>query len=148
MQELAAWHIWVVIGLVLAGLELLGAHFVLLGLGISALVGGVLAAVLGAGLTGQLIGVTIAALGIVPLFVRKIYPAMLPKERFGTLGSGAEKGQMAEVIARADGRLAVRLSGDEYPLRCEGEQPVVGETVRIMGVEGITVQVERLSSAS
>ncbi|HAR09302.1 MAG TPA: NfeD family protein, partial [Cobetia sp.] len=46
MVGLAAWHIWVILALILAGLELLGAQFVLLALGVSAL-GGALAAGLG-----------------------------------------------------------------------------------------------------
>ncbi|WP_158773120.1 NfeD family protein [Cobetia sp. L2A1] len=145
MEYLSGWHVWVILALILAGLELLGAHFILLALGVSAL-GGALAAALGVGLNLQLISVAVTALVLVPLFVRKIHPRLLPGERYGTLGSGAEAGQLAEVISGVEGKLAVRLSGNEFPLRWEGKvAPMVGETVRIVSVEGITVRVERLA---
>ncbi|WP_405281258.1 NfeD family protein [Cobetia sp. Ld8] len=145
MVGLAAWHIWVILALILAGLELLGAQFVLLALGVSAL-GGALA---GAGLNLQLISVAITALVLVPLFVRKIHPYLLPKTPYGTLGSGAETGQLAKVIIGNGGKPAVRVSGNEYPLRWEGEAPpAAGDTVRIVSVEGITVCVEPASKES
>lgn len=148
MVGLAAWHIWVILALILAGLELLGAQFVLLALGVSAL-GGALAAGLGAGLNIQLISVSITALVLVPLFVRKIHPYLLPKTPYGTLGSGAETGQLAKVIIGNGGNPAVRVSGNEYPLRWEGEAPpAAGDTVRIVSVEGITVCVEPVSKES
>jgi len=144
MTGVAAWHLWVILGLILAGLELLGAQFVLLALGVSAL-SGALASVLGAGLNVQLISVAITALVVVPLFVRKIHPYLLPKTPYGTLGSGAETGQLVKVIIGNGGKLAVRVSGNEYPLRWEGEtKPAAGDTVRILSVEGITLCVERV----
>lgn len=144
MEYLAGWHVWVILALILAGLELLGAQFILLALGVSAL-GGAVAAALGADLNLQLLSAAATALVLVPVFVRKIHPRLLPNERYGTLGSGAEAGQLAQVISGVSGKPAVRLSGNEFPLRWEGEvAPTIGETVRIIGIEGITVRVERI----
>ncbi len=63
MVGLAAWHIWVILALILAGLELLGAQFVLLALGVSAL-GGALAAGPGAGPHPQVISGAVPGPGL------------------------------------------------------------------------------------
>ena len=63
--------------------------------------------------------------------------------------TGAPRTMNGKVIIGNGGKPAVRVSGNEYPLRWEGETPpVAGDTVRIVSVEAITVCVAPVSKES
>jgi len=142
-----AWA-WAIIGLLLMLSELLTGAFVLLALGIAALITALVWPVTGMGLTGQLLTMAIASGILVPLAIYRIRPMFSPRGvRYGTTGTGAETGRPYRVEPmRFDADiLAIKVNGDQYRIRVEddhgrasGHSPREGDLVELLRFEGTT----------
>lgn len=141
------WHLWAIAAIVLMLMELFGAHFVLLGLGLAALVVALVAVMVpGIGIGGQLGVFTLSALVIVPGIVwlfRCFFPNHGPSV-MNEPGNGAAGPH--EVVVR-NGRIGVEIYGDFYPARFpnSGLQPQPGTQVTITEFRGITAMVKMVS---
>ncbi len=125
-----AWA-WAVIGLVLALAELVTGAFVLLALGIAALITALVTALIGIGLTGQLVVAGISAGVLVPLAIYRIRPLFSPRGvQYGTTGAGAESGQtfIVEPMSFDPELPAIRVNGDQYRIRVVNERDQPTET--------------------
>ena len=114
-----AWA-WAVIGLLLALSELLTGAFVLLALGIAALLTALAVVVVDLSLTGQLIVMGVASGILVPLAIYKIRPMFSPKGvKYGTTGAGAETGKQYRVESmNFDPSInAIKVNGDLYRIQ-------------------------------
>ncbi|MFP4251913.1 MAG: NfeD family protein [Guyparkeria sp.] len=140
-----AWA-WAVIGLVLALAELLTGAFVLLALGVAALITALLSALTGMGLVVQLVVMGIASGILVPLAIYRIRPMFSPRGvKYGTTGAGSEAGKTFTVEPmRFDPSLpAIRVNGDQYRIQPvdEHERPSdrqvdFGQHVQLLRFEG------------
>lgn len=146
-EPMHAWHMWAIVALLLALLELFGAHFVLLGLGLAAAVVAIVVGIApGTGIGAQLLIFIVASLLIVPAIIvvfRRYYPG-------GGVSVMNEPGGRAaephEVIER-DGQVGVEIYGDFYPARfpTTGLEPEPGMIVVIQEFRGIVAMVKVLS---
>ena len=140
-----AWA-WAIIGLLLMLSELLTGAFVLLALGIAALVTAVAWLIAGMGLTGQLITMAIASGLLVPMAVYWIRPMFSPRGvRYGTTGTGAESGRSyrLEPLRFDPAHLAVKVNGDQYRIEPDASDRAAlelheGDRVELLRFEGTT----------
>jgi membrane protein implicated in regulation of membrane protease activity len=111
-------HLWLVLALVLSLAELATGALVLLALGMAAALTAVLSA-MGASFAWQLVGMGIFAGLLVPVAVFYIRPRYSPRGvRYGTTGTGVEKGQRYRTIKRDfDNATGLKINGDFYRLR-------------------------------
>lgn len=145
MEWVAYWH-WLVLGLVLVALEIFTAGFVLLWLGLSALVVGLLSYLFNLGFSTELL--IWAALSVVELFLwfRFIQPRFRDKTLSG-MSREAIIGQVGLVIQSNVGergrlRFSMPLLGnDEWSFICE-EQLRIGDRVSVTDVSGNTLVVK------
>ena len=141
---MATWKLWIVLGLVLAILELLmvPAQFLLIALGVCAILVGVAALITDMGLQAQLAWYAGLAAVLVPVFVytwRRRAPVRYP----GPAGETPSAPQLARVVATDP--LTVALRGDRFP--AEGPEGTVfemGEEVRVERFSGITATIRKL----
>lgn len=138
--RIAAWQIWLLLAVLLALAELMGAQLVLLALGLSCLAGAAVAAFTPWGLAAQL-GATVAAAAVLtPLLVlafRRHHLQAAP----GPLDPGWEAGHTARLEGYG-GRLGVRIQGDFFPARAEsGALPPEGARVVVVRLESVTAVV-------
>jgi membrane protein implicated in regulation of membrane protease activity len=95
----------------------------------------------GGGWSGQILVTSIAALILVPVFVRW-YRRFAHPVRKGLAGEGGMVGFETEVLEYG-GRLGVRYQGDFFPAKRTDGQPLVpGMRVRVCSMKGITASVE------
>lgn len=142
------WQMWAIAALILMLMELFGAHFVLLGLGLAAAVVAIVAAMApGVGLIGQILIFLVAALAIIPAIVivhRRFYPS----RGVSVMNEpGGEAAKPREVIVR-NGRAGVEIYGDFYPAEFpnSGLAPEPGTTVVVSSFRGITALVKEVST--
>jgi len=131
MEELSPAMAWAVIGLLLALSELLTGAFVLLALGIAALITSLAVAVFDLSLTGQLVVMGIASGLLVPLAIYKIRPMFSPKGvKYGTTGTGAETGKQyrVETMTFDSGINAIKVNGDLYRIQAVDDRGNPSET--------------------
>lgn len=133
------WQIWLLLAIVFAGLELMGAQFIMLALAVSALVVVGVSLVAAPGVTGQLIIFVLAAAVLTPTFIfwyRRHFQGR--QTRTGVAGESGYGQRVAPVEDRG-GRVGVALEGNWFPVRYEdGGHPAPGEQVRVVRFEGIT----------
>jgi membrane protein implicated in regulation of membrane protease activity len=136
------WKVWILAGLILGVAELLliPAQFLLLALGVSAFLTGVLTWLFSMNSYWQLGSFALISAALVPLFVfrwRRRMPA------FGsTAGEAALTPQEAEVVSAAP--LTIKLKGDHFPAECAaGQSFEPGEKVLVRGFSGITAQIDK-----
>ena len=136
---MTVWQIWLLVAIVLAALELTGAHFIMLALAASALVVMLVALVSVPGLTAQILLFMGAALVLTPGFViwyRRHFQGR--QSRTGVAGESGYR-QRTGVVEKHDERVGVALEGNWFPVRLDnGDTPDPGERVRVIGFEGIT----------
>lgn len=145
MEWVAYWH-WLVLGLVLVALEIFTAGFVLLWLGLSALVVGLLSFLFDLGFSTELL--IWAALSVVELILwfRFIQPRFHDKTLSG-MSREAIIGQVGLVIQANVGergrlRFSMPLLGnDEWSFICE-ENLRIGDRVSVTDVSGNTLVVK------
>ncbi len=148
--EFEAWHLWVILGLTLAALEMLGMAFVALAFGVACLAGA-LAAAAAQPLWLQ-IGATAAAGAVLtPLFIRSYRRIGGARERVSVTGDAGSRGQVAEVVCRQD-RLGVLIKGDFFPAQLVDSPPdcalAVGQRVAIKNFSGITALVTLIDNGA
>lgn len=138
------WH-WLIIGFALCLLELAIPAFVLIWLGIAALVLGLLAAVVPMPLAGQLL--VWAALSVIMVFVwMRVFKTKVSRTRVGTSESAlGEVGLLvSDVMPYQPGQVLFQrplLGTDRW--ECVSAQKLrAGERVKVLRVEGHTVVVE------
>ena len=137
--------IWLAVALLLGVAELASGALVLLALAVSAAIAAAVAA-FGLGLSWQLLALGLAAGLLVPLAIWRIRPCFSPKGvRYGTTGTGAERGQVFRTERRDfDGAVGLKLNGDFYRARLAGPlgaSPEVGDVVRFERFDGTTAVV-------
>lgn len=142
--SISAWHLWLILGMVLIIAEVIGTEFILLALGAAALVTGAITGAFDLGLDAQLLTSAVAAAVLVPLFIR------LYRRRFKATGTRAviSEGlfQDTELLIEAYGeRTGIRIQGDFFPAAStEGDPLQAGELVRVLELRGLTAIVERI----
>ena len=142
--DISAWHLWLILGLALVIAEVIGTEFILLALGVSALLTGLATAVFGLGLNAQLITAAAAAILFTPAFFR------FYRRRFKATGAKAVISEglyrdSEHVIEEYGGRAGLRIQGDFFPARStEGDPLKPGELVRVLEMNGLTAIVERI----
>jgi membrane protein implicated in regulation of membrane protease activity len=140
---LEAWHLWILLGLLLAIAELSGSGFVLLAMGVACLAGAAVAAFTEVGLAGQIVATVLTAAVLSPLFVG--WYRAIHRSTSGPRDEGWERGRPA-TVERYAGRLGVRLDGDFYPARYgDGRELAEGARVEVERIEGITARVRPLT---
>ncbi len=133
------WQIWLLLAIVFAAMELMGAQFIMLALAASALVVMGVTLLVDVELTGQLIIFVVAAAVLTPTFIiwyRRQFQGR--QTRTGVAGESGYGQRLAFVESRGE-RVGVALDGNWFPVRYEtGDPPAPGEQVRIVRFEGIT----------
>ncbi len=134
-----AWHIWIIIGIILSILEIFTAGFLIINFGIGAIIAG-LAAFGGAGLKTQLIVFAISSL-ILFVLSRKFASRFLTKdEPEARTNVEALIGKEAIVTQPIGGTLErgqVKIDGEEWSAISETEDNIdAGEKVTVKGVDG------------
>lgn len=133
------WQIWVLLAIIFAALELMGAQFIMLALAASALVVMVVTLIVDPDPTGQLMIFLVTALVLTPTFIIWYRRQFLGRQtRTGVAGESGY-GQHVAVVERRGERIGVEFEGDWFPVRFEGGgRPIPGERVRLVRFEGIT----------
>lgn len=153
-MEIEAWHLWLLGGMILAALEMLGLAFVALALGASC-VAGAIAALLGASLTVQIGASTVTAIILTPLFVRWFKQLKPAVDTVALAGESGSSGQRCTLVEQ-QGRLGVLIKGDFFPAALDSDtnanvagsdQPLaLNMTVQVKRFSGITAIVQPLST--
>lgn len=145
--EIEAWHLWLLAGMVLAAMEMLGMAFVALALGVSCIAGAV-AAVAGASLTVQIGATAVAAIILTPLFVRWFQSRKGSEDKVSLVGESGSGGQVCHLVEQ-QGRLGVKIKGDFFPAEsADGQELKSGQRVELQHFSGITAMVCPLDSGS
>jgi membrane protein implicated in regulation of membrane protease activity len=142
---LSAWHLWVVIAIVLLIVEVFTPGFLMASFGIRCL-GAALAAGCGFGLKmqvfGFIVGTLIAFFGVRPLFLRFGYQASAAVRTNVEALTGKE-GRVTETIQPETGSGRVRVGGDDWrAVTLDGGIVEAGARVVVVRVEGATVVVK------
>jgi membrane protein implicated in regulation of membrane protease activity len=139
-----AWHLWLLLALALAIIDLviIGVSGVLLALAAGALFG-MAAALLGfSGLT-QMLTAAFTGLAMMPLFVWLFRRITGKNQRAPRVDS--QLGKERYIVVEARGKTGIWILGDFFPVKdSDGHIPPPGETVRVLRFRGITAIVERV----
>ncbi len=148
-MAISTWQIWLLIGLLLAAAELMGASFILVALGVTAFVVALATALYpGMSVPAQLLLFAATGLALVPGFVYQF--RRWHRSRASTMAGEAGGDASPTLAVETDGRRpGVRLHGDFFPAEArDGGELVVGEHVRIHHFEGITARVTRVDTTA
>lgn len=142
---MAIWKLWIVLGVVLAILEVvLPAQFLLVALGVCAILVGLLTWAFDLSHQAQLAWSAGLAIVLVPAFVylwRRRVPVRYP----GTAGEAGSAPQLGKVVSVDP--LFVLLHGDRYPAdSLDGTELHPGDVVRIEKFSGITASVRKVAN--
>ena len=133
------WQVWLLLAIVFAALEMMGAQFIMLALAASALVVVLVTLVASPSLTAQLILFLVAAAVLTPGFIiwyRRHFQGR--QNPTGVAGESGYNHRSARVKSRGE-RVGIELEGNWFPVQYEGgDHPAPGEQVRIVRFEGIT----------
>jgi membrane protein implicated in regulation of membrane protease activity len=144
-MELLWWH-WVVLGLVLIGVEMLVPTFYLIWFGLGALLVGLCTAVLPLGFTGQVAIWTVASVAMVLLWFRYLKPKTKTLAGASDVRMVGEIGLMIREVApfeRGELRFQRPLAGSEtWPCIADETIPV-GTRVRVVAHEGNILKVTK-----
>lgn len=139
-QHVAYWH-WIVLGLLLAGLEIFLPSFVLIWFGAAALCVGLLTWLVPVGLTGQLVLWILLSLGFLVLWMKFVAPLMRDRTLAG-LSREAIIGQTGIVVRynSESGRGLLKfpapiLGSEDWEFICEGKL-ASGDRVSVVEVSG------------
>jgi len=148
--ELAYWH-WLVLGIVLMGLEIFIPSFTVFWFGLGALVVGLVLLVSSdMGFTGQVLIWTLSSIGFTVLWFKYFKPRMVDKTTAGIAREAAigESGQVIKVPsenARGKVRFASPLLGDDEWDFISESRVQLGDRVHIKEISGNTLIVVKLS---
>jgi membrane protein implicated in regulation of membrane protease activity len=137
------WLLWLIAAGLFAAGELASLDLVLLMFAGGAL-GGMVVALLGGAVAFQLVGfvlVSLALLAVVRPVAKKHLLAGTPKQLDGVEAVVGRTARVTQAVDRHSGR--IKLGADEWTARSQydGEAFAIGETVRILKVEGATAVV-------
>jgi len=140
---MAAWVLWLIAAGLFAGGEILTLDLVLLMFAGGAL-GGTAVALAGGAVAFQLIAfivVSLALLAVVRPIARKHLENSTPLQLDGVDGLVGQTAVVSRAVDAAGGR--IRVGADEWSARTqyEGEAYAIGETVRILQIDGATAVV-------
>jgi membrane protein implicated in regulation of membrane protease activity len=140
ITELGAWT-WIVLGIVLIGLELGAPGIFLLWLGLAAIATGVIDGALG--LSWQASSLLFAALAVAAVVIGRSISGPAVHRDTSTLNRRGEalvgrRFKLETPLARGEGRIRV----DDSSWRVTGPDLPPGATVRVVRVEGTTLVVE------
>ncbi|MFT6913861.1 MAG: hypothetical protein ACJAWL_000147 [Motiliproteus sp.] len=135
-----AWEWWLLAGMVLLALEMLGLAFVALAIGLSCVAGAVTAWA-GGSLTLQIGSTVLAAMILTPVLVR-LFRQRRPSDDSIVLAGEADSTGQVYTLESQQGRLGIRIKGDFFPVEnTQGEVLVAGQRVIVQGFSGITALV-------
>ncbi|RFA29159.1 hypothetical protein CAI21_10340 [Alkalilimnicola ehrlichii] len=135
------FYIWLVLAILGVASEVfLGVVGWGLVLALGATVGAILSAT-GASITVQLLVVATLTLITAPFIIRGMRRFNKGRNESALLSEGAFHGETFEVI-RAGERLGVKIQGDFFPARTVDSTLQEGQRVRLVGMSGITANVE------
>lgn len=138
------WQIWLLLAIVFAALELMGAQFIMLALAASALVVMLVTLVASPDLTGQLVTFILAALVLTPTFILWYRRHFLGQQSQTGVAGESGYGQRRALVESRGERVGIELEGNWFPVQYEGgKRPAPGEQVRVVRFEGITAIVEK-----
>ncbi|MEH6471152.1 MAG: NfeD family protein [Halopseudomonas sp.] len=138
--EIEAWHLWLLAGMILTALEMLGLAFVALALGLSCIAGAV-AALAGGSMTVQIGSTAVAAIIVTPLLVRWFKQRSQGADSISLAGEAGSTGQTCTLIEQ-QGRLGVQIKGDFFPAQSDDDSELsVGQKVVVQRFSGITAMV-------
>lgn len=144
------WWYWIILGICLIGLELVVPSFTIIWFGLGALLVGLLSALFhGIPVSVQLFLWTVASVCFTVLWFRYLKPKN-DRSRAGMSKEGivGETGMIIRGTTDSYGRGTVRfriavLGADEWP--CFSDQQLnVGDTVRVVDIEGQILKVEKI----
>ncbi|TVQ40992.1 MAG: hypothetical protein EA370_02850 [Wenzhouxiangella sp.] len=139
-----AWKLWIIAGIVLAIAELLliPAQFLLVALGLCAMLVGILTWGADLGQAAQLGWFAGLSIVLVPLFVT-IWRRKAPVRYPGTAGESGTAPQSARIVNLDP--LTIALRGDRFPAKGPGDCAFeIGEEVMVTGFSGITAEVRKI----
>ncbi|WP_151671092.1 NfeD family protein [Nitrincola schmidtii] len=135
-----AWHLWLLAGLFLMILELLGTGFVAFALGLAALAG-MIAALLHLPAAAQWISFAIAAAVLAP-WLRKKFQRWAPSRRRSGL-AGEKRTMEGLLLLDNSGQLKVKVESDTYFVRSLSDRNLTpGTRVTVVDFDGITALVD------
>ncbi|MBD3168348.1 MAG: NfeD family protein [candidate division Zixibacteria bacterium] len=134
-----AWHIWVIIGILLIIVEIFTAGFLIINFGIGAIGAGI-AAMLGLGIKTQIAVFAVVSL-VLFIVSRKLASRYLSKDRPGSKTNvDALVGKIGVVTVMIRGtttRGGVKVSGEDWSAIGELEEDIkVGDRVVVTGIDG------------
>ncbi len=138
-----AWKLWLLLGVLMAIAELMvvPAQFLLLALGLCAILVGLLTWGFDLSYSAQLAWFAGLAIVLVPVFV-KIWRKKAPIRYAGTAGEAGSAPQLGKVLSGDP--LTIELHGDRFPAEAADAQSFQpGDRVRVEGFAGITAKVRR-----
>ncbi|MBD3233735.1 MAG: hypothetical protein GF315_08420 [candidate division Zixibacteria bacterium] len=134
-----AWYIWIIVGIILSILEIFTSGFLVINLGIGAIIAG-LVALTGAGIKAQIIVFALSSL-VVFVFIRKFAVRYLNKQKPDSYTNvEALKGKTGIVTAPIGGSVKkgqVKVGGEEWSALCQDDVEVeVGERIVVTAIDG------------
>lgn len=140
-----AWQWWLLAGMVLVALEMLGLAFVALAIGLSCVAGAV-AAWAGGSLALQIASSALAAMILTPVLVRLLKQRSRSEDGVALAGEAGSTGQIYRLVEQ-QGRLGIRIKGDFFPVENIGTGVlVVDQRVLLQRFSGITALVTDAAS--
>ncbi|MDX1443404.1 MAG: NfeD family protein [Gammaproteobacteria bacterium] len=144
LNQVEAWHIWLIIGVLFVIAEVLGTEFILLAIGFAMIVTGLATDAFDLGLNGQLLTAGASAAVFVPGFMRFYRRAFKAKGTKSLVSEGVGRDKDLEIVEYS-GRIGVRIQGDFYPAATDdGSELAAGDWVRLVEMRGLTAIVERI----
>ncbi len=135
--EMEVWQLWLLAGMILAALEMLGLGFVALALGVSC-GAGALAAAAGGSLAVQVGSSAVAAVILIPLLVRLFKQHRSGADSISLAGEAGSAGQTYTLVEQ-QGRLGIRIKGDFFPVESADANALsVNQTIIVQRFSGIT----------
>lgn len=137
--------LWLVAGLVVGAAEMLAPGFFLIWIGLAACGTGALTAAFDLGWHGQLggfVALTVALVGLAAWRVRhRPVPDLVNAPTAGLIGASC----YALGFQAGEGRVSLR-DGTWHARVADASSPVAGEVLRVVGLDGTTLLVERLKA--
>lgn len=139
--DMAAWQIWLGLGILLAIAEVMGTQFVLLAIGAAFALTAVVTAAFGLDFDLQLLSAALWTGILVPSFILFYRRHMMPVATRTLVGDGLGVGDTFAVVRHGE-RLGVKIQGNFFPAEGAGELSE-GDQVTITAWRGICAVVER-----
>ncbi|PJA28291.1 MAG: NfeD family protein [candidate division Zixibacteria bacterium CG_4_9_14_3_um_filter_46_8] len=142
-----AWHVWVIIGIILSILEIFTPGFMMINFGVGAIIAGLIAAI-GAGFKVQVLTFALSSL-ILFASSRKLVSKYLskdkPEARTNVDALVSRQGVVIEAIKANLKHGRVKIGGEEWSAISSSEMEIsMGEKVVVTGIEGNKLIVKKV----